>query len=399
MSAEADTLVFPFQSVVPLELPDEYINLREHEPVVRVSLPTGDRAWLVTRYDDVRQVYADSRFSRAAATRSGAPRCNEVAIGPDSIFSKDPPEHTRLRRLVAPAFTVRRIAAMRARIQRLVDAFLDSMEEAGPPADLVTEIALPLPLTVICELLGIPQADRGRFRAWSEVFMSTTRYPVEEVREAQARFERYFAALITHKRAHPTDDLLGVLIAARDEDENLTEEELINLGIVLLVTGFETTYTQISNIVFTLLRHPDQLARLRQDLDLVPAAIEELMRYIPRRADGGTIRVALEDIELGGITVRAGEAVIPAINSANRDDRRFPEADRLDLTRSDTSHLAFGFGTHHCLGAQLARLELQVTLNALLRRFPRLSLAVAEQDLLWRTGTLSLSPLALPVAW
>lgn len=266
-------------------------------------------------------------------------------------------------------------------------------------ADLATELALPLPLTVICELLGIPQTDQGRFRAWSEVFMSTTRYPVEEVREAQARFERYFTALIAHKRAHPTDDLLGVLITARDEDENLTEEELINLGVVLLVAGFETTYTQISNIVLTLLLHPDQLARLRQDLDLVPGAIEELMRYIPRRPDGGTIRVALEDVELGGITVRAGEAVIPAINSANRDGRRFPEADRLDLTRSDTSHLAFGFGAHHCLGAQLARLELQVTLDALLCRFPQLRLAVAEQDLLWRTGTLSLSPLTLPVAW
>lgn len=396
---EKALLEFPFASPVPLELPAEYARLRAQQPVAAVILPTGDRAWLATRYAEVRQVYLDPRFSRAAAVRLGAPRCNQVGPDPESIVSKDPPEHTRLRRLVAPAFAARRIEAMRPRIMRLVEGLLDEMADAGPPVDLVDRLAFPVPIAVICELLGVPETDRNRFRDWSEVFMSTTAHSPEAVRAAQARFESYLSELVADKRRHPTEDLLSILIAARDTHDRLTEQELINLGVTILVTGFETTATQIANFVVTLLHHPDQLARLRSDPDLICHAVEELLRYVPRRTDGGAIRVALEDVQLGGVTIRAGEAVIPAIGSANRDGTQFPDADRLDVTRSDTSNLAFGFGSHHCLGAQLARAEMQIVFGALLRRFPGLRLAVPESDLSWRTGTLVPTPISLLVTW
>jgi cytochrome P450 len=400
MVAEKREFAFPFPAPVPLELPEEYTDLREADPVIGVSLPTGDRAWLVTRYEDVRQIFADPRFSRSAAARSGAPRCNRVGPGPDFMVSKDPPEHMRLRRLVAPAFTGQRIESMRPSIERLAEALLDTMEEIGPPVDLVARLALPLSLTVICDLLGIPQADRKQFRTWSDVLMSKTEeFPVDDVRKALTRFELYFAGLIADKRCRPTDDLLGILITARDQQDKLTEEELISMGVTLLVGGFETVSTQIANSVVILLRNPDQLTRLRRDPGLVSNGVEELLRYIPRRADGGAIRVALEDAELCGVRVQAGEAVIPAIGSANRDGRHFTDADRLDLTRSDKSHLAFAFGSHYCLGAPLARLELQVTLGALLRRFRELRLAVPEQELAWRSSAMVLSPGVLPVTW
>jgi cytochrome P450 len=390
---------FPFASAaLPLEPPVEFARLREHESVVRVLLPTGDVAWLVTRYDDVRQVYADPRFSRAAAVRPGAPRNNEVGPGPDSIGSKDAPEHARLRRLVAPAFTVRRIEAMRPRIERRVDGLLDAIAAADPPVDLVLGLAIPVTLSVLGDLLGVPDADMSQFRDWSEVFMSISGYPADEVRRAGASFERYVADLVARKRAHPGDDVLSVLVAASGDDR-LTEEELINLGVAILIGGFETLSGQISNIVVMLLRHPDQLALLRDDPDLLPGAVEELMRFIPRRRDGGMIRVALEDVELGGVTVRAGEAVIPAIGSADRDPRQFPDPDRLDVTRPATANLAFGHGIHHCLGAHLARLELRVTFAALLRRFPGLHLAVPEDHLRWHIGKSAPSPVALPVSW
>ncbi|MER7024713.1 MULTISPECIES: cytochrome P450 [Streptomyces] len=400
MMTENAELRFPFpNAAAPLEPAEEYARLRARRPVVAVTLPTGDRAWLVTRYADVRQIYTDPRFSRAAAVRSGAPRANSVGPDPESIVAQDPPEHTRLRRLVAPAFTARRIEALRAGVEALAHRLVDGMRAAGPPADLVTGLAVPLAGTTISELLGIPPSDRGRFRSWSEVVMSTTAHPPEAIRAAQRQFEEYVSALIADRRRSPGEDLIGVLVAARDQRDRLSEKELVNLAWTLLLTGFETTSSQIVNFVVVLLRHPDRLDRLRDEPARIPGAVEELLRYAPRRIDGGAIRVAREDVELAGVTVRAGEAVIPAIASANRDEERFPHADELDLGRTDTAHLSFGLGAHHCLGAQLARVELQSALGALLRGLTGLRLAVPEREVDWRAGTLVPTPTALPVTW
>lgn len=391
---------FPFSLPSGLEPPPEYARLREEQPVLRVTLPSGDTAWIATRYEDVRAVYTDPRFSRAAAARPGAPRLMPgVEASPDSIVSKDPPDHTRLRRLAAHAFTPRRIEALRPRVQAITDALLDAMEAAGPPADLVGGLAGPLAITVICELLGIPQGDRARFQAWSRTLFSTAPRAMEEVAAARGEMLGYLAALVQERRAAPTDDLLGVLIAARDQEDRLTESELISFAAGLLVAGYETTANRLANSVLTLLRHPDQLALLRREPERIAGAVEELLRFTPGGAAGGLMRVATSDVELGGATIRAGEGVVAVNVSANRDPAAFDDPDRLDLTRPASSHVTFGHGIHFCLGAQLARLELQVGIGSLLRRFPALRLGVPEAALEWRNAVVILSLAALPVSW
>ncbi|WP_329109942.1 cytochrome P450 [Micromonospora sp. NBC_01699] len=390
---------YPFHPPERLDLDPHYAQLREHEPLTRIRMPYGEDAWLATRYADVRVVLGDPRFSRAAAASRDEPRSTQQRLA-TGILSMDPPEHTRIRTLVTKAFTARRVEQLRPRTQQIADELVDEMITTGPPADLVEHFATPLPIRVICELLGVPVADEHRFHLWSEAIVSTTSLPPETIQEYYGNLHAYMGGLIAQRREEPTDDLLGAMVRARDADQGrLTEEEMVRLAAGLLAAGHETTVTQIPNFVYTLLGHPQELERLRADRTLLPGAIEELLRHVPLGAGSGFARYALEDVELGGVLVRAGEPVIVELGSANRDERVFADPDRLDLTREHNPHMGFGHGVHHCLGAQLARMELQVAIGTLLDRLPGLRLAVPPAELTWKSGMLVRGLKHLPVQW
>ncbi|HEY3609659.1 MAG TPA: cytochrome P450 [Pseudonocardiaceae bacterium] len=316
-----------------------------------------------------------------------------------SILSMDPPEHSRLRKLVARAFTARQIERLRPRTQAIVDDLLDRMIAAGSPADLAESLAWPLPITVICELLGVPVEDRDRFRVWTDRLLSLSGTEIEQTMQARESLDAYLADLIAQRRVEPTDDLLGQLVLARDEDERLSEGELVAFGVTLLVAGHETTANQTGNFVFLLLDQPQLWQQLVGDPDLVPAAVEELTRFVPLGASAAFARIATEDLELGGRLVRKGESVVTTIASANRDETVFDRPDEINLTREQNPHVGFGHGVHHCLGAPLARLELQLAVGTLVRRLPGLRLAVPADDVAWRVDRLVRGVRALPVAW
>ena len=400
MSTSNAPLTYPFPSPPDLYQPSpEYAALRSERPVARVSTDDGRPAWLVMGHAEVRTVLTDPRFSRAAASAPGMPDFGLGSVAAESMLGMDPPEHTRLRRLVAPAFTARRIGALRPRVEAIVADLLDAMAAEQPPVDLVEHLSLPLPVQVICELLGVPVADRDRFHAWSDGILAGVNRDPAVIRESFDQLGAYLAGLIGAKRREPADDLLTVLIAARDDQDRLSELELVRLGITLLVAGHETTANQLNMFLLTLLRYPEELRRLREDPGLLPGAVEELMRFVQLGEGGGLIRVTTEDVELAGISIPAGSAVIPAMAAANRDPAVFPDPDRLDLERRGNPHLGFGAGVHHCLGAQLARLELQVALEGLLRRFPNLRVAVPDSQLRFKPGMILRSLEALPVVW
>ncbi len=400
MTVNTEARQYPFGAPVRLDIHPLYAKLRREEPISRVKLPYGGEGWLVTRYEDVKQVLADPRFSRASTVdREDIPRMTPAPPRPNSLLSMDPPEHSRLRRLVAKAFTGRRVEQLRPHVQQIVDGLLDDLERAGRPADLVQRLALPLPVTVICEMLGVPTQDQHRFRDFSDAILSTTAYTREQIDTARMELERYLSELIAERRERPTEDLLGALVSARDEEDRLSEDELVNMGIGILVAGHETTANQIANFAYLLLTMPEQWKFLCDNLDAVPGAVEELLRFVQLGSGGGSARVATEDIELSGITVRAGESVFVNIQAANRDESVFTDSEILDLTREHNPHLAFGHGVHHCLGAQLARVELQVALASLLRRFPTLRLGVASEEVPWKVGLLVRGPKQLPVSW
>jgi cytochrome P450 len=301
---------------------------------------------------------------------------------------------------VGQAFTPRRIEQLRPRVFELVSGFLDRMERHGPPADVVEMISRLLPVSVICEVLGVPLEDRARFREWTGIAMAVHAVSKQELDEALGNLAGYIAALVAQRRAQPTNDLLGALVQARDDDEQLSEGELVNLGVTLLVVGHETTEKEIGNVVYTLLTHPDQLDQLRAFPKLIPQGIEELLRYIPLQTSVGSFtRIAIEDVELGEVLIRTGEVVFTQLSVANHDERMFSRPDELDVSRGQCPHLAFGHGPHLCLGSHLARMELQVLVESLLARFPGLRLAVSPSDLTWWTAGFVRGPEALPVAW
>ena len=392
---------FPFPAPPSIFHPAPQLkDLQQNRPVAPFRLADGRTGWLATRYEDARQVLIDPRFSRAAATAPDVPDTGLGQAAADSILAMDPPEHTRLRRLVAGAFTARRVEALRPRVAGLVGELIDRLRDRPQPADLVENFSLPLPVQVICELLGVPAADRHVFHGWSDAVLGdTTRDPAE----IQAAFEglaAYFGALIAAKRARPGDDLMTALIAARDAQDRLTEEELVRLGITLLVAGHETTANQIALFLVNLHEYPEQWARLRDHPEAIPQAVEELMRFTQLGATGGGLpRVATEDLELGGVRIPAGAAVIPVMTVANRDPALVADPDRLDVTRPQVAHIGFGAGVHHCLGAQLARMELQEALRGLLTRMPELRVAVPVGELAFKDGMIVRSLRALPVRW
>ncbi|GAB3153497.1 cytochrome P450 [Microbispora hainanensis] len=396
---QAKGLRFPFASPCPGEPAPEFDRLRAGRPVTQVTLPTGDVAWLVTRHADNRTVLSDARFSRALTTRPGAPRLQPIPPDPNSVFSMDPPEHTRLRRLVSPAFGSRRMAALRPVIEREVDLLVDRMVETGPPADLVSGFARRLPITVICELLGVPAGDRERIAGWVDVLLSLTTFEPSQVAQARADLKRYLAELIAVKRDKPSDDLFSELIEARDAAGLLSEEELVMMGATVLTGGFLSTASEIALSFLCLLRHPDQLSLLRARPGLLSSAVDELLRYNALTTGGGLIRVATEDVRLGEVTIKAGEGVLPAISAANRDPDVFDDPHRFDVSREGGPHLTFGLGIHYCLGARLARIELEVALDVTLRRLPGLRLSVPLTELRPQGGHLIRGLPELPVTW
>ncbi|MFF4395663.1 cytochrome P450 [Streptomyces sp. NPDC001480] len=361
---------------------DVYRRLREEAPVHRIAGPDGTPAWLVTRYEDVREALADPRLSldRKHAT---AGTYKGFALPPAldaNLLNMDPPDHTRIRRLVGRVFTPGRVQQLREPIRRTADGLLDALGPHGT-ADLVASYAAPLPITVICDLLGIPESHRLDFRVWTDTLMVPDPAHPDAGREAMVAMLGFLTRLLADKRREPADDLLSDLIAVRDEGDRLSEDELMSLAFLILFAGYENTVQLIGNAVLALLSHPDQLAALRENPALLPAAVEEIARY-EGPALLGIRRFPVEDVTIGGVTVPAGETVWVSLSAANRDPARFPDPDRLDLTRDTGGHLALGHGIHYCLGAPLARAETEIALAALLERFPHL--ALTEDALRWR---------------
>lgn len=395
MTATTPVRRYPFGDATGIDIDPLYAVLRAEEPLSRVTLPYGEQAWLATCYEDVRTVLTDPRMSRAAAQGQDQPRLRPETTY-EGIIGLDPPEHTRLRKLAGKALTARRVNDMREHTRRIARDLVDDMVRRGSPADLVERFALPLPVTVICELLGVPFSDRERFRVWTEGLTSTA----EPIGAYIEEMFGYIGGLVAQCRVEPTDDLLGALVRARDEGDALTEQELMSLvGVGLLLTGSETVSTHIPNFVYALLTSPQHLAQLRADPGLVPGAVEEMLRLIPLNPAAMFPRYATEDVTFGDVTVRAGEPVLVSLPGANRDPEVFDRPEEMDFTRTSNPHVAFGHGPHHCLGAQLARMELAVALQVLLERLPELGLAEGTGGVVWKKGLLVRGPAVLPVAW
>jgi cytochrome P450 len=374
-----------------------YERLRAQGPVSRVTMPGGHPVWVITRYAEARAALADPRL-----VKDWRKLFPGSAAGPDDGFpaldthmlSTDPPDHDRLRRLVSKAFTARRIEQLRPRVTEITASLLDDMP-AGGQVDLLEAFAFPLPITVICELLGVPDADRDDFRTWTRAILSpgdTSHGP----RAAATSMAGYFTALVADKRAHPADDLLSALIAARDEGDRLSERELLGMIFLLLVAGHETTVNLIGSGTLALLLSPGEMARLRADRSLLPGALEELLRYTSP-VNHATFRFTAQPVEVGGTLIPAREPVLIAIGSANHDPGRYPAPDRLDVGRDAGGNLAFGHGIHYCLGAPLARMEGEIAFGGLLSRFPGMTLAVPPESLRWRPSTLIHGLETLPV--
>jgi pimeloyl-[acyl-carrier protein] synthase len=372
-----------------------YHRLRAADPVHRT--PMG--LWVLTRYDDVVAVLKDPRFGREGFEQILA---NVYGEGARSMLFRDPPDHTRLRGLVSQAFTPRMIERMRSHIQDIVDRLLDRVQNANA-MDVIADLAYPLPVTVICEMLGVPTDAHSGICQWSAdlarsvdaIGMPTDEEVVKRGRVAQQAMLDYFSDLIPERRQTPRDDLLGLLIAAEEQGDRLSEGELLITCILLFVAGHETTVNLIGNGLLALLNHPDELAKLRADLTLLPGAVEELLRYdspVQR-----TARITNTDVELDGRKIAKGSLVVTAIGAANRDPAHFPDPDRLDITRRDNRHIAFGFGIHFCLGAPLARLEGQIAIDTLLRRMPGLRLVTSAPE--WRESSTLRGLKRLPVTF
>ncbi|KOV85243.1 cytochrome P450 [Nocardia sp. NRRL S-836] len=385
----------------PFDPPSRITRLRETRPVSPLAFPDGHEGWLVTGYEAVRQVMADARFSNrqdigvlhVPYETPGMPAATEPSPQVPGLFiSMDAPDHTRLRRKLTGAFTVKRMKQLEDQIVAITEQQLDALATLTPPVDLVAEFALPVPSLVICALLGVPYEDRASFQANSARFMERD-IGLEDKMAAFGAMFGYLAQLVTGKRADPGDDILSDL--ARDED--LTIEELSGMGFLLLLAGHETTANMLALGTFALLEHPEALARLRSDPALMPGAVEELLRYLS--VADIFYRYATEDVELGGETIPAGSTVVVSLLAANRDPRKFEHPDVLDVRREVRGQVAFGHGIHQCLGQQLARIEMRAGFAGLLRRFPTLALAIPADEVKLRTTTHVYGVHELPVTW
>ncbi|WAE70915.1 cytochrome P450 [Streptomonospora nanhaiensis] len=401
-TARPTAVDYPFGPAIELGLDAAYARVRATQPLQSVRMPYGEDAWLLTRHDDARAVLADPRFSRAMACERGEamPRVEaESRLPPTALLLTDPPDHTRLRELVPRSLTARRVEESRPRIREIAEGFTLAMADSGPLADVVEHLGFPLPVAVICDALGVPPEDHRLFHRWGRAFMAVSAFPPAYVQAAMKELRTYLGGLIAQRRAEPREDLLSGIVAAADADPCVSEWALVNLASALLVAGHETTVSQISNFVYTLLNTPGAWRRLHADPGLVPCAVEELLRFIPLTTHADSVLYAREDVDLSGGRVRAGEPVLVSMAAANRDPAVFPSPDHLDLERNPNPHLGLGHGIHHCLGASLARLELQEALYALTKHFPDLELALPLEDLAWTQGYITRGLTTLPVRW
>ncbi|MDI3406021.1 cytochrome P450 [Streptomyces cavernicola] len=375
----------------PFDPPPELLDARRHGPVSRFTHPGGKPGRLITGHELVRSVLADPRFSSRKELLNVVDY--ELPPAPPGEFLlTDDPQHGRYRKPLIGKFTVRRMRLLTERIEQITADCLDAMEKTGPPADLVTAFAKPIPTIVICELLGVPYEDRTSFQEQIDKFMNGETSD-EDLIAAYTATQQYLADLVAAKRAHPTDDVLSELAAG-----DLSDEELQGISLILLAAGFDTTANMLSLGAFALLQHPDQLAALRADPGLADRAVEELLRYLS--VAKSFMRTALVDVELGGRTIEAGTTVVLSYHTANHDPERFTDPHRLDLRRQEGGHLAFGHGPHLCLGQQLARVEMRVAFSALLARFPTLRLAVPAEEVALRPETADVYGVkSLPVTW
>jgi cytochrome P450 len=378
---------------------EELARARDGEGVVRVETPFGRPAYLVCRHEDVRQVLSDpARFSSALTPFPGSAQMDAgelAAIRAGQLIGFDPPEHTRLRRMLTPEFTVRRMRRLEPRIAEIVQGALDDLERAGEPADLVAHFALPVPSLVICELLGVPYADRAHFHDRS-VRMLDGSLPMERRVAAQREDHAYMARLVAGAQADPGEDMLGMLV--REHGDELSADELIGIAKLLLLAGHETTSNMLGLGTLALLRHPDQLAMIREDPALIEPAVEELLRWLSI-VQSLPPRTTTTDVEIAVHAIPAGSLVLLSLPAANRDPAFIGDPETFDLTRGAAGHVAFGHGVHHCLGAPLARMEMRLAFPALLRRFPGLALADPHERVSFRAFSIVYGLPALRVTW
>lgn len=368
-----------------------YAALRDGKPVRRVELP--DRpVWFISRYDDVRAVLTDPRFSTDWKYASPEARAATPGMQLPMMVMMDPPDHTRLRKLVSRSFTLRRTADLRPRVEQIAAELLDDLR--GDPVDLVAAYAGPLPVQVICELLGVPVEDRAEFSAWSNALVDQP--SPEETVAGSSNLVRYLGELVERNRSEPDTALLSALTEVADDGDRLSHDELVGMGVLLLVAGNETTINLVGNALLGLFTHPDQLALLRERPELTPSLVEEVLRW-DSPVQSLAYRFAIEDVDVGGTTIPAGASVFLSLAAANRDPSRFPDADRLRIDRDTSGHVGFGHGVHHCLGAQLARMEGEVAIRSLLARYPDLTLALDPAELVHRHSPIIRGLTALPV--
>jgi cytochrome P450 len=402
MTDAAAAMPYPFVRHDDLTVDARYRELQQRGPIM-VELPYGEPLWLATRYTDAKTVYGDSRFGKALGVGRDTPRMHELRHGddPTMLVNMDPPAQTRVRRLTFAAFSPAKIRSLRSWVEGIADELLDGMLRDGSPADFSAHVAWSLPLKVITGILGVREADIPTFRVWVDELVGVDT-PNERRGELYVSLTDYIRSLVAERRERSTDDLLSVLVQARDAEDRLSEDELISLAFALFLAGFETTAAQIGSTVYTLLAHRDLWQELVDDRAVMPAALEELWRWIPSfRYGTPMIRWASEDVELSdGVVIPAGHAVLAEHEVANRDESVFPHGWELDFHRvAPQPHLSLAWGAHRCLGAHLAHLELEVTLERLLDRMPALDLAVAPENVKWSPTTFLRSVQELPVTW
>ncbi|MBY0215417.1 cytochrome P450 [Paenibacillus illinoisensis] len=382
-----------------------YEKLRAEEPVHRLLLPSGHAAWMVTRYEDAVNILQDGRFvtgvldNRNNETEESLP--SHQAIISRNLISVGPEDHRRLRRLIQKAFTPRMIERLRGRIVEISDELLDKIQAGNTREfDLIEDYAFPLPIIVICEMLGVPLKDQDKFRAWSNTIMESVSNPQmnQESDEVMKAFVDYLQELITERRNHIQQDLISDLISIEEEGDKLTEQELYALVFVLIIAGHETTVNLIGNGMLALLEHPQQKQLLMEQPDLIQAAVEEVLRF-NGPAEISNVRWAAENVDFQGIQIRQGDMMLVALSSANRDSSRYENPDTFDITRKVNDHIAFGKGIHYCLGAPLARLEGEIAINALLQRLPEIRLNTDAELLEWRPGMIIRGLKAFPVVY
>ncbi|KLU11471.1 cytochrome P450 [Kocuria sp. SM24M-10] len=392
-----EPVALPLTRQCPYAPPPEHLRLRDEQPVARVRLPSGMTVWALTRHEDIRAMLTDPRFS-SDRNRPGFPAFTHDPIPVSlSLLGMDPPEHGPARRAVMGEFTLKRITALHPRIQQIVDERVDALLAGPRPVDLVPALSLPVPSLVTCELLGVPYAEHDFFQSRSATLLSRG-VSVQQIQQALGELLSYLDRLIAAKEQEPTDDLLGRQVRRQQEQGPVDHEALVSLAFLLLVAGHETTANMISLGVLALLDHPEDLAVIRRDPSRTPDAVEELLRWFTI-AELGTSRVALEDVEIGGVLVRAGDGVLGLSNTADRDPEVFTDPGSFDIDRGGRHHLAFGYGPHQCLGQHLARLELQIVLDTLFRRIPHLRCTVPVDELPFKNDADIYGLHELPVTW